>query len=218
MRSRRARRLARRSSGRPGRLTYDELEHRIGIGRREPARTRRQAGRSRCASAPERAGVRGRVSRRASNRRGRRSAQRTAREARDRGALEISGASLLVDDEGSLESPSPPLDVVRRSENGDAAVVLFTSGTSGKPKGAILTHGGLAAAAGNAAGALRLGAGGRRPRRSAVLARARPRDRRRRDAPLRQRDRRRPALPGGGDARADDVGPGRRSCSASRRC
>ena len=71
--------------------------------------------------------------------------------------VEISGASLLVDDERALESPTPPVDSFAEAENGDAAVVLFTSGTSGKPKGAILTHGGLAAAAGNAAGALRLG-------------------------------------------------------------
>ena len=71
--------------------------------------------------------------------------------------VEISGASLLVDDEQALESTTPLLDSFAETENGDAAVVLFTSGTSGKPKGAILTHGGLAAAAGNAAGALRLG-------------------------------------------------------------
>ncbi len=39
----------------------------------------------------------------------------------------------------------------------DPAVVLFTSGTSGRPKGAILTHGGVRAAARNAADALALG-------------------------------------------------------------
>jgi long-chain acyl-CoA synthetase len=39
----------------------------------------------------------------------------------------------------------------------DPAVVLFTSGTSGRPKGAVLTHGGVLAAARNAANALALG-------------------------------------------------------------
>jgi len=39
----------------------------------------------------------------------------------------------------------------------EPAVILFTSGTSGRPKGAILTHGGVRAAAENAANALALG-------------------------------------------------------------
>jgi long-chain acyl-CoA synthetase len=71
--------------------------------------------------------------------------------------IEISGASLLVDDERGLERSTEPLGSFAEAESGGAAVVLFTSGTSGKPKGAILTHGGLGAAADNAAGALRLG-------------------------------------------------------------
>ena len=36
-------------------------------------------------------------------------------------------------------------------------MILFTSGTSGRPKGAVLTHGGIEAAARNAAEALALG-------------------------------------------------------------
>jgi long-chain acyl-CoA synthetase len=71
--------------------------------------------------------------------------------------IEISGVSLLVDDERELESSPAPFNSFADAADGDAAVVLFTSGTSGKPKGAILTHGSLAAAAANAAGALRLG-------------------------------------------------------------
>ncbi len=71
--------------------------------------------------------------------------------------LEIAGSSLLIDDENALDDAVKPLDSFSEVEHDDPAVVLFTSGTSGKPKGAILTHGGIAAAADNAAGALRLG-------------------------------------------------------------
>ena len=55
--------------------------------------------------------------------------------------------------EGEAEHSTEPVDV------GDAepAVILFTSGTSGRPKGAILSHGSLRAAARNAADALALG-------------------------------------------------------------
>jgi long-chain acyl-CoA synthetase len=66
--------------------------------------------------------------------------------------LAASGASLLVDE--PLAAGEPVAGVARVS-GGDAAVILFTSGTSGRPKGAILTHGGLRAAAAAAADALR---------------------------------------------------------------
>jgi long-chain acyl-CoA synthetase len=59
-----------------------------------------------------------------------------------------------------VEEPLPvdggAADVVERDE-GDPAVILFTSGTSGRSKGAVLTHGGMRAAAENASRALALG-------------------------------------------------------------
>jgi len=70
--------------------------------------------------------------------------------------LRLSGASLLVDEEalaaGTGTSPEP----VGRAA-GDSAAILFTSGTAGEPKGAVLTHGSLAAAARAAAAAMALG-------------------------------------------------------------
>jgi long-chain acyl-CoA synthetase len=49
-------------------------------------------------------------------------------------------------------------DPVARSSS-DPAAILFTSGTSGVPKGAVLTHGGIETAARNAAAALSFGPG-----------------------------------------------------------
>jgi long-chain acyl-CoA synthetase len=70
--------------------------------------------------------------------------------------MRIAGARLLVDDTSLLQGDAEPLsDVVDRTA-ADPAVVLFTSGTSGRAKGAVLTHGGIRFAARAAADALGL--------------------------------------------------------------
>jgi long-chain acyl-CoA synthetase len=70
--------------------------------------------------------------------------------------MRISGARVLVDDPELLDTDLDPVpDVVDRSA-ADPAVVLFTSGTSGRAKGAVLTHGGIGFAARAAARALLL--------------------------------------------------------------
>jgi long-chain acyl-CoA synthetase len=55
-----------------------------------------------------------------------------------------------------IEVPADPTAPPVERDDGDTAVLLFTSGTSGPPKGAMLTHGGVRAAARNAADALDL--------------------------------------------------------------
>jgi long-chain acyl-CoA synthetase len=72
-------------------------------------------------------------------------------------ALEVGRVTqdvVLLDDESRKPVPgSAPV------EDRDAAVILFTSGTSGKAKGAVLTHGGIGRAARNVVDALALGPG-----------------------------------------------------------
>ena len=93
-------------------------------------------------------------------------------------------------------------------------MILFTSGTSGVSKGAVLTHGGIRAAAANAAEALGFGPQRRGARRGAVLARARPVDGPRRDARDGRRGRGRLALRSCRDARVH--GPHRDDGAARR--
>jgi long-chain acyl-CoA synthetase len=66
--------------------------------------------------------------------------------------LQVAGARMLLTEEPTGERSH----TVCRREPDDPAVLLFTSGTSGRPKAAVLTHGGIRAAAENAATALRL--------------------------------------------------------------
>ena len=64
------------------------------------------------------------------------------------------GIALVSVDEPDDSSSAPPL---AERQPSDPAVILFTSGTSGGSKAAVLTHGSIAAAARNAADALGFG-------------------------------------------------------------
>ena len=66
--------------------------------------------------------------------------------------LQAAGARMLLTDEPTGE----PTRAICTREPDEPAVLLFTSGTSGRPKGAILTHAGIRVAAENAATALGL--------------------------------------------------------------
>lgn len=70
--------------------------------------------------------------------------------------LRISGARLLVGPETELHCDAPSDVLPARRQDSDPAVILFTSGTSGQAKGAVLTHGSIRAAAEAAATALGL--------------------------------------------------------------
>ncbi len=70
--------------------------------------------------------------------------------------LEASRPVLLLADEGELDITVDTASVLVERADTDPAVILFTSGTSGKAKGAILTHGSIRAAASYARDALAL--------------------------------------------------------------
>ncbi len=70
----------------------------------------------------------------------------TFADAASAGAQAAGAKTWLVDDAGlaAMISDLPPQAEVVDRDDADTAVVLHTSGTTGKPKGAQLTHGGLA--------------------------------------------------------------------------
>jgi long-chain acyl-CoA synthetase len=70
--------------------------------------------------------------------------------------LALARVSLVLDEEGELGGGGSDADSEPRVAN-DPAAFLFTSGTSGAPKGAVLTHGSLWAAASGAAAAMAFG-------------------------------------------------------------
>jgi long-chain acyl-CoA synthetase len=71
--------------------------------------------------------------------------------------LEAATPRVFLRDTADLEDGAEAAAEPVEQESADPAVMLFTSGTSGRPKGAILTHGSLLAAARNCSDALELG-------------------------------------------------------------
>lgn len=63
--------------------------------------------------------------------------------------IDDSGAGLVVRDVSSLDV-GPPLGAAAAGDEGDVAAIFYTSGTTGRPKGAQLTHRGLLGSVGAA--------------------------------------------------------------------
>ena len=83
-------------------------------------------------------------------------AERTAIAAEAIGAAGVPTVAVDAADADAIAANEAPADVAPRSDE-DPAVILYTSGTSGTSKGAVLTHGGLRASALGVAAALALG-------------------------------------------------------------
>lgn len=64
-----------------------------------------------------------------------------------RRAAEAHNVGFWVLEPGDIETPDVEPELPRPMDSGDTAVLLYTSGTTGKPKGAELTHGNILACA-----------------------------------------------------------------------